>query len=98
MSNLVLYAVLGPGAGTAFSLLGIGIVAIFKGSGVVNFGQGGVALVGGIALWKFESLGIPTVVSALLALVVSALSGVLIYVLVMQPLRRAPMLAKNVAT
>jgi ABC-type branched-subunit amino acid transport system permease subunit len=39
----VLFAVLGLGSGAAIALMGLGIVVGFRGSGVVNFSQGGIA-------------------------------------------------------
>src|SRR5687768_6116690 len=36
--------ILGLGAGAAYALLGLGIVLVFRGSGVINFAQGAIAM------------------------------------------------------
>jgi branched-subunit amino acid ABC-type transport system permease component len=43
MEDFLLFAILGCGAGAAYALTGLGVVLIYKGSGVVNFAQGAVA-------------------------------------------------------
>ena len=45
MEQFLLFAILGFGAGAAYGLIGLGVVLIYKGSGVVNFAQGAVAMV-----------------------------------------------------
>ncbi|MET0831596.1 MAG: ABC transporter permease, partial [Acidimicrobiia bacterium] len=44
MSNLLLFALLGLGAGGITALLGVGLVGAYQASGVVNFAQGALAM------------------------------------------------------
>ena len=44
MSNLLLFALLGLGAGGITALLGVGLVGAYQASGVVNFAQGAMAM------------------------------------------------------
>jgi sulfate-transporting ATPase len=47
MSNFFQFVILGLGAGAVYTLLAQGVVLIYRGSGIVNFAQGAVAMVGG---------------------------------------------------
>lgn len=98
MSDIILYAVLGLGAGTAYALLGLGAVAIYKGSGVINFAQGAIGMIAAIVMTRLAATGIPLALAVLLAVTCSGAIGAIMYLLVMRPLRSAPALARNVAT
>ncbi|MGW0177065.1 ABC transporter permease subunit [Rhodococcus sp. NPDC003322] len=45
MTEFVQFAILGLGAGSAYALLAQGVVLVYRGSGVVNFAQGAIAMV-----------------------------------------------------
>jgi ABC-type branched-subunit amino acid transport system permease subunit len=98
MRDLLLFAILGIGAGSAYALLALGIVLIQKGTGAVNFAHGAIAGVAAIyfAVSTDKGMSIPTaVVTALLG---AGVGGVLFYLVVMRPLRDAPLLARIVST
>ena len=103
MTTFVVYAILGLGAGVAYAALAFGVVAVYKGSGVLNFAHGAIAL---LAAYAYADLsgsgsgqaGLPPYVALLIAMVGAALLGVLFNFLVMKRLRSAPNLAKVVAT
>ena len=46
MHNFVLFTILGLGAGGVYAILGLGLVLVYKGSGVVNFAQGAMGVAG----------------------------------------------------
>jgi len=50
VNSFLQYVILGLGAGAAYTLLAQGVVLIYRGSGIVNFAQGAIAMVGGY-LW-----------------------------------------------
>ena len=77
-------------AGAAYSLSALGIVVIYKGSGVLNFAQGAVGMVGTSVYAKARHGGHSLGLSLFLGLGTAALLGLAIYVLVMRPLRRSP--------
>jgi branched-subunit amino acid ABC-type transport system permease component len=89
----------GLGSGAAYALLAVGLVVIFRGSGVLNFGQGAVA---SLSAYLFLYLSIDKHVfkvgAALIAIAVAAGLGMIFQALVMKRLSRAPALAKVVAT
>ena len=47
MTNFFQFLILGLGAGAVYTLLAQGVVLIYRGSGLVNFAQGAIAMVGG---------------------------------------------------
>ena len=44
VTDAIQFAILGLGAGSAYTLLALGIVLIYRGSGIVNFAHGGIAM------------------------------------------------------
>ena len=98
MNNVVLFAILGLGAGSAYALIAQGLILIHRATGVVNFAQGAIAMISAFTYVWFTNHGLSTVAATLLALPIAAVLGGLIQRLVMKPLGRAPLLAKLVAT
>lgn len=95
MQEVLAYVVLGLGPGAVNALLGLGLVTIYRGSGVLNFGHAAVAM---YVAFVFRTLRqnwdwpMPLAVAG--ALVVAATLGLLIHLFVMHPLRHAPTLAR----
>ncbi len=99
MTDLLRFALLGLGSGGIFALLGLGLVVIYRGSGVINFAQSGFALVGAYLVYRFQQEdGHGLAFSLTAAVLVCALLGVLVHFLVMRPLRTASPLARVIAT
>jgi branched-chain amino acid transport system permease protein len=46
VNDIVFYLVAGIGIGSLYAMLGAGLVVVFKGSGVINFAQGAMAMYG----------------------------------------------------
>ncbi len=91
----MIYVVLGLGPGAVNALLGLGLVTIYKGSGVLNFGHAAVAMYVAFVFRSLrQSFDWPTPLAFAAALFVAALMGLLIHLLVMHPLRHAPVLAR----
>ena len=69
------FALIGLATGAIYGLLSQGLVLIYRGSGLLNFAQGAVAMFGAYAYYEFtERLGWPTIPAATAAI---ALCGVL---------------------
>ena len=103
MTTFVVYAILGLGAGVAYAALAFGVVAVYKGSGVLNFAHGAIALLAAYAYTDLSGsgsgqAGLPPWVALLVAMAGAVLLGVSFHFLVMKRLRSAPNLAKVVAT
>ncbi len=99
MTDVLKYALLGLGPGAIYTLLAIGLVAIYRGSGVINFAHAGFALVGAYATYHLQVLsGHGLAFSLVAAVLITAGLGVLTHHLVMRPLRGASPLARVIAT
>jgi branched-chain amino acid transport system permease protein len=102
MHEVVLFALLGLGSGALTAALALALVVNYRGSGIVNLAIGAVAMVAGYAFWSLKTglygPHVGTVLSFVLALVVSLVFGVLMELLAFRPLRTASPLAKLVAS
>jgi branched-chain amino acid transport system permease protein len=111
MSQYVVFVIAGLGAGAAYAAMAMAVVTTYRGTGVINFAQGAMAVWG---VFVFDELrrsgdlvfavgsvhvGRPGPWLAVLAGVVSAASmAVVVHLGVFRPLRRAPALARVVAS
>jgi branched-subunit amino acid ABC-type transport system permease component len=98
MPEVLVWLMMSLGAGAAYALLGNGIVAIYKGSGVLNFAQGGIAM---FATWCYLALverDVPGGLALAVVMVGAGIGGALIATGVLRPLREAPALAKVLVT
>jgi sulfate-transporting ATPase len=99
MSTFTQYALLGLGAGAAYTLLAQGMVVIQIGSGVVNFAHGAMAMAGGFTFYSLHQTHHWSFAPAFVASVLLVAGiGVAVHLLVMRPLRAASALARVVAT
>lgn len=90
--------VIGVITGAAYGLLALGLVLIYKSSGVFNFAQGEFGTVAIYALYLLHSSGVPYVLALLAALVVAVLFGLLVERVIVRPLFDAPRVTLLVAT
>lgn len=84
--------------GAAYGLLALGLVLIYKSSGVFNFTQGEFGTVAVYAMWLMHSSGKPYVLSLLVGLVVAVALGLLTERLIVRPLFDAARITLLVAT
>src|ERR1700733_10553303 len=98
MSNFFIYLLLGLGTGAAYALLANGVVAIYKGSGGLNFGQGAIAMLATYCYVGLIEGGMSKYLALVIVTVGAAAGGALLSVAVFRPIRNAPVLAKVVVT
>jgi len=109
VSELWTFIVVGLTAGGAYALTAIGVVTIYRGSGVLNFAQGAIGMAGTYVFWEVYGDGAathglhplerwPVGLAIVVGIGAGALIGLLVYVLVMYPLRNASELARVIAT
>jgi sulfate-transporting ATPase len=99
MQEFLRFALLGLGLGALYSLTALGLVLIYRGSGVLNFAQGAIGVVGAYVEWELRvNHGLPFALSLVAGVLASAVIGALTHLLVMRPLRRASPLARIVGT
>ena len=89
---------LGLGVGATYALAALGIVLVYRGSGIVNFAQAGMAIVGAYMYNELNHDGWATVPAIAAGLAATALLGALVHNVVMRPLRGASPLIRLVAT
>ena len=77
MSYFVELLVNGALTGLMYSMVALGIVLIYKSSGVLNFAQGALVMIGGYAVWLFASFGLPIALATVPALLAMYAFGLL---------------------
>lgn len=99
MSELMQLTVNGVFVGMLYALLAMGFVVVVKGSGVINFSQGELVLLGAfVVAWLLTDLGVPFWVGIPAAVVVMMVVGAVIERLALRPLENESMLALVMAT
>ena len=99
MEEVVRFALIGVGLGAMYSLASQGLIVIYRGSGVLNFAQGAIGMMGAYLFFELRvTLELPYLVSALGGIAFAVLIGALSQFLVMRRLNRASPLARVVAT
>jgi sulfate-transporting ATPase len=100
VAQAVQFAILGLGAGAAYTLLAQGIVLIYRGSGIVNFAHGAIAMFGAFFcfLTLVEQHGWSVWTAIPVAVLLAALLGVLIQNGILRFMRAAAPLVRLVAT
>jgi ABC-type branched-subunit amino acid transport system ATPase component/branched-subunit amino acid ABC-type transport system permease component len=97
--ELIRFALLGLGTGAVYAMLAQGLVVVYRGSGLINFAQGAVAMTG--AYIYYESTvrrGLPELAALAIAVLGCAVLGVLIQLLLLRPMRASSPLSRVIAT
>ncbi|HST40296.1 MAG TPA: ATP-binding cassette domain-containing protein [Conexibacter sp.] len=93
------FVILGLGVGAIYALGALGIVAIHRGSKILNLAHGGVAMWGAFLFVRLrDDQGVPAWAAAGLAVAAGAAFGALAYLVVLRPLRHRPPVTQVVAT
>ncbi|MBI5068266.1 MAG: branched-chain amino acid ABC transporter permease [Deltaproteobacteria bacterium] len=95
---LLQIATAGIATGSVYALIAIGIVLIYKCSGVVNFGQGGYVMLGAYAAYALTRLGLSPQLAAAGAVLILAAVGALTELLVLRRMLKAPVVAVMMVT
>ena len=99
MQSFIQFALLGLGLGSLYALASQGLMVIYRGSGVLNFGHGAIGMIGAYVAYEFHNKhNQPYWLGLILGTAASALLGALTHLLVMKNLRKASPLARIVAT
>src|SRR5882672_362371 len=99
MQEVIRFALLGFGVGALYALASLGLIVIYRGSGVLNFALGAIGMAG-VYLWYELHINhgwafAPALVAGVLF---SMVIGVLTHLLLMRPLRRASPMVRVIAT
>jgi ABC-type branched-subunit amino acid transport system ATPase component/branched-subunit amino acid ABC-type transport system permease component len=109
LTALWTFIIVGLTAGGAYALTAIGVVTIYRGSGVLNFAHGAIGMAGTYVFWEVYQDGAathglhplqrwPVGLAMATGIAAGAVIGLLVYVLVMYPLRNSSELARVIAT
>ena len=99
MSKLLELVFAGTIRGALYALVALGFVVIYKSTGVINFAQGGLLLVGMYATYNAHiTWGLPFWLSVVLAAVLTALLGVLVERAVLRRMVGQPVFAVVMVT
>ena len=90
--------VAGLAIGSVYSLIALGIVLIYKCSGVVNFGQGGFLVLGAYLTYALKAADLPTPLAVGGSVLGMAFLGMAVERLMLRPMTRAPLVAVMMAT
>ena len=99
MQDFIRFALLGLGVGSLYALASQGIIVIYRGSGVLNFGLGAIGMVAAYVEFELaQNHGWPFVPALIIGTLASAIVGMLTHLLIMRQLRRSSPLARIIAT
>jgi sulfate-transporting ATPase len=95
------FALLGLATGAIYALLAVGLVLVYRGSGLLNFAQGAIAMFGAYAYYELTvRLDVPKWPSMAVTVLLCAALGAIIHLVVLRAMRRrnASPLARVIAT
>ena len=99
MNEFIRFALLGLGVGALYAFASQGLIAIYRGTGVLNFSLGATAIAGVFLEWELQyQHGMAFLLAAFFGVSLSALLGVLTHWVIMRPLHRASSLVRVIAT
>jgi ABC-type branched-subunit amino acid transport system ATPase component/ABC-type branched-subunit amino acid transport system permease subunit len=99
VTEILQFALLGISTGSLYALVSIGIVAVYRASGVLNFAAGATGAVGAFAFYNLrDQYHVNWMVALVVALIIGGVVGGLTHFLVIDLLRTASSLAKVIGT
>ena len=99
MEAVLQYIANGVMVGGVYALIALGIVLVYKSTGVFNFAMGQMMMFGAFFFWMFtEQFGLPIWASLLLALVGAAIVGLLMERFTLRPLIGQSLLSSVLVT
>lgn len=98
MTYALQLVVAGVAIGSVYALIALGIVLIYKCSGVVNFAQGAYAMVGAYVTYVLVTTGLSPVIGVIISMAIMAGLGVLTERAILRPMLKAPVVAIMMVT
>ena len=90
---------LGLGPGAIFGLLGISIIAVYRGSGVINFAAGAMAMSSAFIYYALQNNDHwPIALAVIVSVIAGALLGLVVYQVALRPLENRSVLFQIIAT
>jgi ABC-type branched-subunit amino acid transport system ATPase component/branched-subunit amino acid ABC-type transport system permease component len=99
LEEVIRFALLGFGVGALYALASQGLIAIYRGSGVLNFALGAIGMAAAYLWWELTANQEWGFYPALIVGVLFAAAiGALVHLFIMRPLRQAAPLVRVIAT
>ncbi len=86
VNNFLEILVVGIGNGATYAMLGLGLVVIYRSTGLLNFASGELAMFSTFIVWTFWNLGFPMWLAILGGMLGGFLIGVLVHKVAVSPL------------
>ena len=99
MTAFIQYVITGLAVGSIYAIVALGFSLVFKATGVFNFAQGSLMMLGAFVAWTATARwGLPLIPAIVLTLGISAAFGVAIHFVVIRPLMGGTLLTLVMAT
>jgi sulfate-transporting ATPase len=98
MNQAFQLGLIGMSSGSLIAIAALGLVLIYRGSGIINFSQGIIGTLAAFTYWEFVTRGWGRYAAVAIALTVSIVCGYLIHKIVIRPMRDASVLLRTIAT
>ncbi len=97
--QLLQYLFSGLTHGSIYALVGVGFTIIYAVTSIINFAQGEFVMLGGmLSFFLFASMGVPLPMAVILAIIVAAVVGALLYLLAIRSARQASVVSLIIIT
>jgi len=98
MERFLNFLFIGLGNGAIYAMLGLGLVVIYRSTGLLNFAQGEMAMFSTFIGWMFTDAGLPVWVAIVFAMAVSFVGGAAIERFLIRPVGSDNLLAIVIVT
>ncbi|MGI5159288.1 ABC transporter permease subunit [Microbispora sp. CA-102843] len=96
--DILRFALLGLASGAICAIVAQALVLTYRASGILNLAQGAFIMIGAYSYYQFTQWKAPLAVAVCGAIAVSALLGIAVFALVIQPMHRSSPLTRVIAT
>ena len=88
VSDFLQYVLDGLSIGSIYSLIALGLVVVYRGTGHINFAQGEMALFSTLITWWLNDMGLPLLLAIAVSAALAFVGGAIIEVGLMRPAAR----------
>ena len=85
MSDFFQYLMIGLGNGAIYAMLALGLVVIYRATGLLNFAQGELAMFATFVVWTVNQHGVPLFPAMLVGVVAGFVIGAIVHQVVVRP-------------
>jgi len=98
VTQILQYGFIGLSSGAMLAIVALGVVVIYRGSGVLNLAQGAIGTLGSYVFWELQQLGWPIWADIVLGVAAGALVSSLVYVGIIRFMAAATDVSRMIAT